>query len=41
MIMMVFSWALLDAISWNFFEMALVLVCEILSLFMLTLLTHE
>jgi hypothetical protein len=40
-IMMVFSWALLSATDWNLFEIILVMTCELFSLFMLTLLTHD
>lgn len=40
-IIMVFSWSLLDANNWNIVEKLLVMVCEFLSIFMLTLLTKE
>lgn len=40
-IMMIFSWSLLDALEWGIVEIVMTMLCEIMSLFMLTLLTKE
>lgn len=39
--MMVFSWSLLDSLEWGLLEIIMVILCQFLSIFMLTLMTSE
>lgn len=40
-IMMIFSWGLMDSMEWNIVEIVLVLICYALSIFMFTLMSKE
>lgn len=41
LIMMIFSWGLMDAMEWNMVEIVMVFICEGLSIFMFTLMSKE
>lgn len=41
MIMMVFTWSLLDALEWGVVEIIMTVISIALSIFMLTLMTNE